>query len=109
MNHTTSEGHCAPSHTCVDPSSHAQVSKVAFRNHVRCYRAERKLSLQGLASLSGYSAKHLRRLELGYFVPLATNLWRLAVALGVTVDDLLDHGWLRANLKPPPACSPSPS
>ena len=108
MNLTPTEGHCAPSHTCVELSNHADNPKVVFKNHVRCVRTTRHLSVEGLTTLSGVSAAHLARLERGYFVPLAITLWRIAMALGVTVDDLLDHGWLRANTKLRP-CSPSPS
>lgn len=102
---TTTGGDAASLHNCTELSSVTQVLKVVFRNHLRCIREELDLTLREVARAAGYSTKHLDRLELGYFVPKADGLYRLARVLGVPVEELYDAAWMAGHQKPNPVCS----
>ncbi len=53
-------------------------------------RAERKLSLQELASLSGVSKGMISQVENGQVNPTLAIVWKLAAGLGLRLQDLLD-------------------
>ena len=73
-----------------------------FRNHLRCHRTLLGLTLEAIAPRVGYSAKHLDRLELGYFVPKADRFLRLAHTLGVSAEALVDTDPLTPRTEPSP-------
>ena len=56
--------------------------------NIAYYRKARKLSQAKLAALVGMEANHLSCIEIGLKYPNICTLARLAVGLGVTIDEL---------------------
>jgi len=54
-------------------------------------RGEREMSQDALAGLAGVTQCTVSRLESGLERPLLWTAWRLARALGTTVDDLIEE------------------
>jgi transcriptional regulator with XRE-family HTH domain len=87
----------------------AALQKLA--NRIRDLRAARKLSLRGLADLSGTSASFLSQLERGLTGASTSTLNQLASALGISIADLFEqrsaavHRVLKRSQRPalPPA------
>lgn len=63
--------------------------KSAVGARIRALREERNLTVGGLASTSGVSARAIAYMESGRSYPSVPNAIRLAAALGVTVEALL--------------------
>ena len=59
--------------------------------NIAYYRKERKLTQAKLASNIGIPSKHLSDIETGRRVPRIPTLARLAVGLGVTIDELVNN------------------
>ena len=57
-------------------------------NHIRQARTEQGLSQQKLAELAGISISYVKLLEDGESTPTITIARAVALALGVSVDDL---------------------
>jgi transcriptional regulator with XRE-family HTH domain len=55
------------------------------------YRKERPLTQAKLAAIAGIPSKHLSDIETGRKVPRITTLARLAVGLGVTIEELVER------------------
>ncbi|RED54252.1 helix-turn-helix domain-containing protein [Aestuariispira insulae] len=55
-------------------------------------RKERQMTLDQLASVSGVSKSMLSQIERDETNPTLATIWRLAEALGQTIDSLLRHG-----------------
>ncbi|MGA8054888.1 MAG: XRE family transcriptional regulator [Burkholderiales bacterium] len=70
------------------PESDDHVAAVVGGNLHRL-RAQKNLSLEGLAKLSGVSRAMLGQIELGKSAPTIKVLWRIAVAFGVPVSAFL--------------------
>jgi transcriptional regulator with XRE-family HTH domain len=67
--------------------SRSQIEVLA--EEVRVHRKQRRLSLEGLAELSGVSRSMISKVERGEAVPSTAILSRLAEALGVTFSRLM--------------------
>jgi len=53
------------------------------------YRKDRKLSQAGLGAIIGIYNRYISRIENGRIVPSILTLARLAVAFGVSIDELV--------------------
>lgn len=58
---------------------------------IKIMRAEKKLTLEQLASLSGVSKSMLSQIERGRTNPTLAILWSLTQSLGIDIADLLNH------------------
>jgi len=58
---------------------------------LRELRLKRKLSLRDLEKLSGVDHSTIGRIENGDFLPGLGNLWKLAKALEVPIEELIDE------------------
>lgn len=56
---------------------------------IRSYRKKKLLTLEELAQKSGVSRVNINRYELGTVEPKVINAYKIARALGCTVEDLL--------------------
>ena len=63
---------------------------------LRIARAEAGMTAGELAARSGVGRNTISRIERGVVEPQAATLQKLALALGVSVADLLGEGWRRA-------------
>ena len=66
--------------------------KEAVAGSIRARRAYARLTREDLAALSGVPVSTLRSYESASSVMSAESAWRIADALGCTVDDLLGRG-----------------
>jgi DNA-binding XRE family transcriptional regulator len=64
-------------------------SLIAGDNPIRVYRKHRKMSLSDVAEKCGIAKPYLSQIETGKRKASADVLKKLAVALGVSVDDLI--------------------
>lgn len=67
------------------------MAALTLGKRVRDRREELGLSREKLARNSDVSTATISRIELQDHIPTATTLWRVASALGVTVDALLSE------------------
>ena len=73
-----------------DQPTAAQLFAAAVGERVFLFRVTMRLSRSELAAKAGMSADYVYRIEQGWANPRITTMQKLAVALGTTVQELLD-------------------
>jgi transcriptional regulator with XRE-family HTH domain len=68
----------------------AKMGKTDLSNRIKELRSRKGLSQEQLAEISGLSLRTIQRIENDETIPRGDTLTRLAVALQVTPDDLID-------------------
>lgn len=61
---------------------------ITLGSRIRSFRAEKGFSLHGLAALADTTPNRLESIEKGEIDPLAAELNRIAVSLGLHIKDL---------------------
>ena len=54
------------------------------------FREKKGITVNRLATLSGFSQSHIRDIELGKKIPSVETLYQICTALGVTLKDFFD-------------------
>src|SRR3954465_1551248 len=81
----------APKKAAAPPETEESVADLApiVGLRLRRLRGERKLSLEGLAKISGVSRAMLGQIELGHSAPTINVLWKIARALDLPFSALI--------------------